>query len=298
LKEPVVSVGLPVYNGKKFLRAAVESILGQQFGDFELIISDNASDDGTSAICEEYARADTRVRYSRLAANIGAIPNFQRVFRESRGKYFKWAAYDDICLPGFLERCVSVLERAPESAVLAYPRAERIDEAGRSAGPDNESLSRSDRRPHRRAAHVLMNVNLGWAQFGLIRHTALQRTSLHGSYIGSDYVLLAELAMLGEFLEIPEVLFQTRVHPGMSNRAHRDDRRWMVWLDPRNAQRRSFIPPVVRVGLECMKSAGRLALPVTERVLCQLWLPSAWYYRKLHDLGGRWKRRVTSGLGI
>ena len=75
MSRPPVTIGLPVYNGEKFLRQALDSLLGQTMGDFELIICDNASSDATGQICRAYARADRRVRYYRNATNIGAPRN-------------------------------------------------------------------------------------------------------------------------------------------------------------------------------------------------------------------------------
>ena len=105
-----VSIGLPVYNGEKFLRKRIESLLNQTFGDFELIISDNASTDYTQAICEEYARKDKRIRYIRQERNMGAAWNFNFVLKEARHEYFVWVAVDDILMPTFLERNIRILE--------------------------------------------------------------------------------------------------------------------------------------------------------------------------------------------
>ena len=90
-----VSIGMPVYNGEKFIREALDSLLAQTFTDFELIISDNASTDGTEAICREYAARDSRIRCVRQSENRGACANFQFVLDEAKGEYFMWAAADD-----------------------------------------------------------------------------------------------------------------------------------------------------------------------------------------------------------
>src|SRR5213083_553738 len=107
---PKISIGLPVYNGEKYLAVALKSILSQDYEDFELIISDNASQDRTADICRELSGGDKRVRYSRVEVNRGAAPNYQRVFQLANGKYFKWAAHDDVCLPGFLKGCVEAID--------------------------------------------------------------------------------------------------------------------------------------------------------------------------------------------
>ena len=103
---PRLSVGLPVYNGENFLAESLEAMLGQSYQDFELIISDNASTDGTGDICRRYARQDSRVRYIRQPLNIGLARNHNCLVAEARGELFKWASHDDLYARDLLERCV------------------------------------------------------------------------------------------------------------------------------------------------------------------------------------------------
>src|SRR5262245_35151443 len=119
---PRVSVGLPVYNGERFVADAIDSILSQDFEDLELIISDNASEDATEEIARAYVEKDARARYVRNEVNVGAARNYNNLVDMARGEYFKWAAHDDQCAPGFVGRCVDVLDR-DESVVLVFPRA-------------------------------------------------------------------------------------------------------------------------------------------------------------------------------
>src|SRR5207245_5286947 len=107
---PRVSVGLPVYNGEKFLRKRLDSVLEQTFENFELIISDNASTDATLVICMEYSKKDKRIRYIRQEKNMGLTWNFNFVLQEAKGEYFVWAAVDDHWYPTFLEKNVKNLE--------------------------------------------------------------------------------------------------------------------------------------------------------------------------------------------
>src|SRR6266446_4404377 len=101
-----VAIGMPVWNGEAFVSEAIESILAQTHGDFELVISDNASTDATAEICRSYVKQDNRIRYLRLEKNIGAAPNHIEVFRRSTGEYFKWAAHDDVLAPEFIHEGV------------------------------------------------------------------------------------------------------------------------------------------------------------------------------------------------
>src|ERR1700761_38911 len=104
--KPLLSIGLFVYNGERYIREAIDSFLSQTFTDFELIISDNASTDATEQICLDYAAKDSRVRYSRNPRNMGAGWNVRRVAELATGKYFRWAACDDRCEPDLLRTCV------------------------------------------------------------------------------------------------------------------------------------------------------------------------------------------------
>ena len=106
---PTVSIGLPVFNGERTLRLALDSLLRQAFTDFEIIISDNCSTDGTSAICQEYAEKDGRIRYFRQVSNIGGTENFKFVLIQSSAPYFMWAGSDDIQSPDFLGANISFL---------------------------------------------------------------------------------------------------------------------------------------------------------------------------------------------
>jgi glycosyltransferase involved in cell wall biosynthesis len=117
---PLVSIGLPVYNGLPHLQEAVATLLDQQCGNFELVISDNASTDGTTAFCRRLASEDPRLRYHLNATNIGAMNNFRAVLDRARGKYFMWAAHDDRWNSTFVSSLLAALEATPE-AVLATP---------------------------------------------------------------------------------------------------------------------------------------------------------------------------------
>ncbi|HYR84497.1 MAG TPA: glycosyltransferase [Terriglobia bacterium] len=213
---PRISIGLGVYNGGKFLRPTLDSIVAQTFGDFELIISDNASTDGTEETCREFAARDTRIRYSRNPTNIGLFNNFNRVFHLSSAQYFRWSSADDLFDRRSLEECVKVLDDHPE-VVLCYPKTVLIDGDGRTIRGYDDNLNLRSPDPSARMRSVLRNIGLVNVQYGLIRSSALRRTSLMADYPGSDIVLIAELALHGRFWEIPEQLFFRRMHDGASS---------------------------------------------------------------------------------
>jgi len=118
---PIVSIGMPVYNGDKTLKSALDSLLKQSFTNFEIIISDNASTDGTKEICLSYAKNDMRIRYIRQEKNIGAINNFKFVLEQAVGKYFMWAAADDIRSSNNIEVNFHFLETHSDYAASCSP---------------------------------------------------------------------------------------------------------------------------------------------------------------------------------
>ena len=211
--KPRVSIGMPVFNGEKYLKQALDSILAQTYQDFELIISDNASTDRTQQICRVYAAKDCRIRYYRNEKNLGAPKNFNRVFELSSGEYFKWAAYDDVLAPEYLRKCVSVLDN-DASIVLCHSKTACIDEHETIVGNyDHRVLgSINSRKAHERFGDLISIRNPCWAVFGVVRASSFRKTPLHGSYIGADRNLLAEIGLMGRIYEIPEHLFLRRDH--------------------------------------------------------------------------------------
>ena len=221
---PVLSIGLPVYNGANYLRDAIDSLVAQTFRDFEVIIGDNASTDDTARIAKEYMRTDRRIRYHRQSHNLGAAPNFNDVYRRANGqKYFKWASHDDLLEPTFLASCIEALESHPECP-LAYSLFWRIDGSGDHVAEGEPRPELGSDEPAVRAASAIYPYEQGGASdspiFGVIRRTALERTRLHGSFTGSDRTLVLELALQGPFYEVPEPLFSNRDHPDRSTRIY------------------------------------------------------------------------------
>lgn len=207
---PIISVGLPVYNGGRHLARAIDSILTQSYADLELIISDNASTDDTPQICEAFRRQDGRVRYFRQRTNIGASRNWNFVVAQARGHFFKWASANDYCAPTLLSKCAEVLTRN-SSVVLCYSRTVLIDETDNTLPAYDGDFAVLDERPSNRYVRVRRSLLLNNAQMGLIRLEVLRRTRLEGTYPNSDSVLTAELALHGRFWLLSEPLFYRRM---------------------------------------------------------------------------------------
>jgi glycosyltransferase involved in cell wall biosynthesis len=290
---PKLSIGMPVYNGEKFLRAALDSLLQQDYADFELIISDNASTDATQGICREYAAKDPRIRYHRNETNIGASGNFNSVVKMARGEFFKWAAHDDVHLPGFLKQCMNMMEQAPGSVVLVTTKTKVIDEHGNFVDITVESLDTRQTRPHQRVVDVMRRIFWASALFGVFRMEALKKTRLCDSFLASDYVLLSEVAVLGEIWEVPELLFHARFHPGMSTKANKDWRELQAWFNPFQKGFKRRIPPHYRLGLEYLISFTRMRMSFFERLSCYLSVFTVWYARQNRKAFMAWRKNLA-----
>lgn len=249
---------MPVYNGGRWLRQTLDALLGQTYRDLELVISDNASTDDSAAICREYAARDPRVVYHRNEVNVGASDNYNTVFRRSSGRYFKWASCNDLCMPTFLERCVEVLEARPD-AVLAYPRTRLFagDVAGGEDYDDGLDLQEAD--PYRRFRRLVTSMRLNNVMNGLIRTSALRRTPLIKVFFASDVNLMAELALHGKFVEIPEYLFYRRMDPEAATRL-KSQKEVLRHYDPSLKRRMQF--QNWKIDWEYFRAVARTTLPL------------------------------------
>ncbi|MBV9771596.1 MAG: glycosyltransferase family 2 protein [Bryobacterales bacterium] len=217
---PRISVGMPVRNGENFVRIALDSVLSQTFRDFELIISDNDSQDQTAAICRAYADRDSRVRYYRQDTVLPPAANHNFVLRQAKGELFKWACHDDVCDPEFLSKCVGVLDADP-GAVLAYPGSIIIDDSGNELRKYSYPLRTNENAPAVRFGSLLRADHRRFTAFeiyGLMRMQALRQIREMGNYVTADRVVLVRMALLGRFAEVPHVLFFSREHGNRSVR--------------------------------------------------------------------------------
>jgi glycosyltransferase involved in cell wall biosynthesis len=281
--QPQVSIGLPVYNGDKFLQESLDSLLNQTFGNFELIISDNASTDNTEEICRTYAAQDKRIRYYRNPNNIGCACNFNCVFELSNSEYFKWAAYDDLHAPDFLSKCIHVLEENP-NYILCHSHTSFIDEQGDFLQNYGIKLLTDSAKPHLRF-HELLTKHLCYQMYGVIRQSALKKIPPMGGHGNADGILLLRLGMVGQFYEIPEYLFFARSHsqqslsmffpnylafthenPQYSLDMLPDFYEYSVWFDSNNKGKILF--PHWRIFREYLLCISQSSLSFYEQVFC------------------------------
>ena len=286
---PRVTIGLPVFNGENFLTSALRSLAGQDYPNLHIVIGDNGSTDATPQICKEFAASNANVTYLRSPENRGAAWNYNRLLDHAEGDYFKWQAHDDMCAPTLVSQCVDALERDP-AVVVAYPQTALIDTEDAVVGEMDDDMDLADATAHARLRRFLSIQTEYHPVFGVIRLDALRQTGLIGPYIGSDVVLLAELAMRGEFREVAGRLFLRRFHDQTSWHANTGEDSLATWFDPANAGRVAM--PVSRMSTELVKSVWAADLPTTERVRCLRAVAGTWMLPRWRYIGGECKRAV------
>lgn len=259
---PAVTLGMPVYNSEKFLAASLESLLAQDFSDFELIISDNASTDRTAEICREYAARDARIHYVRQPRNIGAVANWNYLVHVARGRYFKWSSSNDLCSPQLLSQCVAALEANP-GEVLCYGRTALIDDDGQvleQYAHDVEILDSSSARRFRRAC---LEMRLNNAQCAVVRLDVLRKTALERSFPEGDMPLMVELALHGGFRLLPQVLLFRRMGKQSATRFMTAEQK-AAFRDPQSVGKREQV--VWPTMWDYLKSVWRVSMPVADRL--------------------------------
>jgi glycosyltransferase involved in cell wall biosynthesis len=267
---PRLSIGLPVYNGENYLAESLEALLGQSFEDFELIISDNASTDGTADICHRYQKQDSRIRYVRQQRNIGLNPNHNYVVRQARGELFKMASHDDLYARDLLKRCVDALDENPQS-VIAHCWEAMIDTSGNVTKALQYSVAADSQRAPERFRSMLLD---GWDDYtyGVMRTTVLMRTRLHGSHHLADRTINTELCLHGPFYMVPDWLYFRRDHPERERPYTVRSR--CAYLDPRRANRLRH--PVTRLYGEYLwgyvRAIRNAPLSSAERMRCYYYL--------------------------
>jgi glycosyltransferase involved in cell wall biosynthesis len=272
MSAPLVSIGLPVYNGEAYLEGCLNAILGQTFEDFEVVISDNASTDNTGEICRRLMQNDKRIRYVRQSENLGAAQNYNIVFEMSCGKFFRWAAHDDLIMPSYLEKCVQVLEKDTNmDIVIAYPRAMHFDERTKLSELYDVELPWGGVSASSRLADCLVDapatiLTKCYPVFGLMRRDVLQTTRLIQPFNSSDKVLLVEMALRGNFQEIPEYLFHRRLHDGTSLNVSASYEDVARWFDPKQGKR--FPMPQTKLLLGYLRATWEAPLKLRSKWKC------------------------------
>lgn len=275
--KPLVSIGMPVYNSEQHVGQALDSLLAQDFHDFEIIISDNASTDGTRDICLTYASRDSRIRYYRNERNIGMAWNINRVFELSCGDYFKWAGSHDYVSTSFITSCKQILDQDCH-VVLVYSLASLIDDEGQTITKivpefiETRGLGTSARvlSVVAKAEHCAIEF------YGLFRSSALRRCRRLSTCLGNDHVLLMEISFLGSVALVPEVLlFRREFGPSLNH--EQTIATSLIRNSPDNRERK-HVRPFWEMGIQHLIGAWRLT-PTSVKVRVLPLIGYAFYLR-------------------
>lgn len=267
---PLVTVGMFVHNEDDFIRDSITSILDQDYDNVEFIIADNASSDGTSEVCAELSAGNDRIDYVRHPQNIGAAENSTFVLERARGRYFMWASGHDLWSTDLISSCVESLERHPQAA-LAVGKSDWIDADG---GALAEASGYYDTRGLPAVARFFFAF---WGNLhpvlGVIRMDCLRAIPKIHACAGSDQIVLADLALQGDFLFVPRTSWSRRQpRKPETHRAKLERYRSAEfgltghWIDRRL--------PLLRLPLEIVRAIWRTeALSAVEKLVTSLALP-------------------------
>lgn len=274
---PLVSIGIPVHNGARYLRETIESVLAQTYNNLEIIISDNASTDNTAIISQECAASDDRIRYDRSDILIGVTENYRRVMDLSNGDYFAWLASDDQYKPTFVETVINYMQANP-SVVLCATDVENIDDDGKPITYERglRGLERLtplyDVTAWERTRRLFFQVNVyekikvQYTMYGIYHARVLRtaggtRPGYKGKLLLTEFPFLAKIAVQGAIAAVPQPLFVFRLHAN----------NWHM------TQRLNIVDSVIAALLVCIETSVvvlRSSLRITERLMlaCSIWL--------------------------
>ncbi|HTM83327.1 MAG TPA: glycosyltransferase family 2 protein [Mycobacterium sp.] len=218
----LISVCLPVRNGASSLRTVVESVLAQDHANLELVISDNASTDGTEELCRELAKRDARVVYVRQPQNIGLLNNFQSAMRHAHGTFFRWVGDDDWLAPNCLSRCLEVFESDPRLIVVTMA-VEFAGDDGVSWTADYRGRALSSDDPIQRFTEILRLLNASWIDplYALMRRDAIAPLPRR-NMLREDQIFATKMALAGPWGHVRDVLgrrgWRTETRSGLARR--------------------------------------------------------------------------------
>lgn len=221
MDSPLVSFGLPVYNGGLKFKYTLDSLLAQDYCNLEIVISDNASTDNTRLLAELAAQKDSRVFYHRFDRNYGQIENFNHTFRLSRGVYFRWVGCGDSVARNYARLCSKCLDSNREAVGVTsnfcFVQEDGTNRHALYSGPRLDETSRL-----LRLRRFLWFVDADPLYFdpiySMLRRDALMKTQLLRIHRDPDLLLALELCFVGPFVHLDENLAQ-RVAPDLADKS-------------------------------------------------------------------------------
>lgn len=294
VSRPLISIGVPVYNETRFLRATLDSLISQTYADLEMLVTDNGSTDDSAAILAEYAARDPRIRIRTFAENRGAVASFNDTLERATGQYFQWAGAHDRWHPQWLERAHALLNQ--DTAVVGvYPHGVLIDANDQELLVYDDQIDTRGLGRSQRYTHLLWNIGVCNMIHGLWRREVLAASPRFTAESGTEKVVLAYMNLQGAVAHIPDVLFYRREVRGLETRAERD-RRMMRSYDPTIARVVSHRQLIAQTRSAHWRMLDRFPLSTSER----LWLKlQTWYIFAIrHHLfpGGMLCKRLLAAV--
>lgn len=260
----LVSIGMPVYNGERFLEEAILSNLRQTHQNIELVISDNASNDATEEICRSFAASDDRVSYVRNETNLGAAGNYNLLVDLANGDYFRWANADDVVAPALIERTLPILQSRSD-VVIAYGKTCLIDADGSVLREYDDNLNLESESAYDRYRQFKQSVGLTNVIYGLMRTAAVRQTDRMGSgqLPAGDVSFMASMTLLGKFVEVPETLFFRRIHEGAFSSLNNSEDEKQFWTGSEDGKHKAV---AIRSRFADSKMIWRSPLSIKEKL--------------------------------
>jgi len=208
-KKPFISIAMTVFNSASFLAKSIESLLSQDYENYELIISDNASEDGSSDICQEFAKRDNRIKYYRNIINMGAAKNSFKAVNLCSGEFTMPVADHDVHHPSFISSLLEILQQ-DESIVLAYPRTNLIDENDHPIELMTDVIDTRGMDVCQRFSKIVWEACCMNMVYGLYRTAAIKEVWHFQPTIGPDLIMIAKLSLIGSIAQVNKSLFFRR----------------------------------------------------------------------------------------
>lgn len=221
---PLITIGMPIYNGDKFLNQALESLSKQTFTDYEILISDNASIDKTADIIKEWQAKNPKIKYFRQEENIGALKNFEWLLNNSKSNWFMFAAYDDLWSENYLSELYKKIKENNEDVLLSAPKVIKTKENG-----EFDIEREFDKRINTAEGLTRIKLLLRWVQsgwfYGLYNKQALTEAFNYANYKfkltwGSDFIVLLPILLSGKVTGNNNAVFYQR-QTGISDQKYR-----------------------------------------------------------------------------
>ena len=283
---PKVSIGMPVFNGEQYIREAIDSALAQTFTDFELVISDNASNDNTEAILREYVRNDPRVKYIKHESNVGPCNNFNYLLKHARGDYFTWLAHDDYLDASFLDVIVRYHDEHNDVVFCSSDFA-----VVNEANAPQDTIALDEVRDHKEWTNARRNfftysVDITVLIYGVYRlsimhaHNIYMRPGFMGLLLGSEYSILSKLALQGKIIALPHALRTYRRHDnGVAHQESTHTRTTLILINimyvilKYQAAVLVFSNLTIRQKIGCFVKMSTYDMPLILGRICRLCIP-------------------------